>query len=458
MLANPYQNLTALRRADMFFGRGALLRRLYSGVANQQCLSLVGPRHIGKSSVLTCMLLPEIQKQFEYDLNKHLFVSLDLRKYRKQTSEFFFESVSKQIIAQCQGRLELTLGSRKGGDAFNFILEQIAHKGYKLVLVMDSFDHIARNEQLDIDFFSYLRAEAQTPGVSYITASIASLLDIYRQEVRGSPFFNIFDSLEVGPLTPSEAQELITKPSQRIGYPFTETEQQWISSLAGRHPFFIQRTCYLLIEEKCRLEASSLDLQRLEELAYAELKPHFMTLLEDLSVHEQKQLEDQIRRNDAQPKVHPELSESLLFQRFLREKYDIYLSELTSQMTVAYFKKILDQIDDLSALGESRLKHLKIIYTRIENHTPLPREVGRAIRTLLQEALDRLKGNGVRQDGAPDWQLYNILYYRYFKGQKLKSKHIAARLGTSLRQYYYDRNKAINALFQEVLDLEKSVS
>jgi hypothetical protein len=179
-------------------------------------------------------------------------------------------------------------------------------------------------------------------------------------------------------------------------------------------------------------------------------------LLEDLPVHEQTQLEDQVRRGDTQPRIHPELSESLLFQRFLREKYNIHLSELTSQMTVEYFEEILDQIDDLSALGESRLRHLKIIYTRIENHTPFPREVGRAIRTLLQEALDRLKGSGVRQDSTPDWQLYNILYYRYFKGQKLKSKHIAARLSTSLRQYYRDRNKAINLLFQEVLDLEKS--
>lgn len=131
-LANPYHNLTVLRHADMFFGRGTLLRRLYSGMANQQCISLVGPRRIGKSSVLTCMLLPEIQKQFECDLDKHLFVSLDLRKYRKQTSEFFFEAVSKQIIAQCQERLELTLGSRKGGTRLTLSLNRLRIKGISL--------------------------------------------------------------------------------------------------------------------------------------------------------------------------------------------------------------------------------------------------------------------------------------------------------------------------------------
>src|SRR5690348_1535934 len=125
MPANPYQYLTAVRDADMFIGRRALLRRLYSAVVSQQCVSLVGPRHIGKSSLLTCMLLPEIQQQFEYDLRQHLFVPLDLRKYGKVTDEIFCEAVSKQIIAQCPEPLEPLLGERKGRDAFSFVLEQM---------------------------------------------------------------------------------------------------------------------------------------------------------------------------------------------------------------------------------------------------------------------------------------------------------------------------------------------
>ncbi len=356
--ANPYQNLAAIREADMFFGRSALLRRLYSAVASQQCISLVGPRHIGKSSVLTCMILPEIQRQFEYDLHKHVFVPLDLRKYRKQTSEFFFESVSEQILTQCHEHPRLVPRSRKGSDAFSFVLEQMTNKGHKLVLIMDAFDHIVHNENLDFEFFSYLRAEAQVRGISYITSSIASLLDICRQDVRESPFFNIFGLLNIGPLTPNEAQELITRPAQRIGSPFTETEQQWISSLASCHPFFIQRICYLLIEEKCQFETSTPDLRRVEELAYAELQPHFMTLLEDLSVHEQRQLENQVRQDNAQPKIHPELSESFLFQRFLREKYNRYLSKIPPQG----FEQTRGQTDNLPILienSDTRQKFLK---------------------------------------------------------------------------------------------------
>jgi len=458
--ANPYQNFTAVRDADMFIGRNTLLRRLYSAVASQQCISLVGPRHIGKSSLLTCMLLPEVQKRFEYDLSKHIFVPLDLRKYRKNTGEFFGESVSKQIMAQCQEPLEPALvGSRKGLDAFSFVLEQMANKGHKLVLVMDSFDHLAHNKQLDFDFFSYLRAEAQISRVSYITASVAPLYDISRKDIRESPFFNIFDVVNVGSLTQNEAQELITKPSQRVGYPFSETEQQWISSLAGRHPFFIQRVCYHLFEEKCELEQSVLDLHRVEELVYAQLRPHFVTLLEDLPVDEQKQLERRVRRNEAQDEmIHPELSESSLFLHYLREKYTIHISKVTSQTTVQDFSKILKQIDDLSALGETSLKYLKVVSARLENPAPSSIEVGRAIRVLLVELLGRLKGSGVQRDHATDWRLYNILHYRYFQPRQFRgnNEQLAARLGyDSVRQFYRDQEKAIKMLLQEVVTVEK---
>ena len=80
---------------------------------------------------------------------------------------------------------------------------------------------------------------------------------------------------------------------------------------------------------------------------------------------------------------------------------------------------------------------------------------------LLVEVLSRLKGSGnVRKDSATDWRLYNILHYRYFQSQQFKgnNEQLAARLGYgSLRQFYRDQDKAINALFQELLDIEKSI-
>src|SRR5436190_2046050 len=108
-LTNPYYGMNALHDPDMFFGRSHILRRIYSAIANRQCVSLVGSLHLGKSSVLHCLRLPAIQRRFEYNLSRHILVLIDLRAYLRKSAEDFFKEVSRQIIVQSKGRLELSL-------------------------------------------------------------------------------------------------------------------------------------------------------------------------------------------------------------------------------------------------------------------------------------------------------------------------------------------------------------
>ena len=80
------------------------------------------------------------------------------------------------------------------------------------------------------------------------------------------------------------------------------------------------------------------------------------------------------------------------------------------------------------------------------------------MREVLKKAFERLGGSGVRTDMAPEWKYYNILYYRYFK-YHLKNEQIAARLQfTSIRQYYRERNKAIEALLHILVKMEHASS
>ncbi len=83
-LKNPYFNMAAMRRSDMFYGRTNLLRRFFAAIANRQSVSLVGPRHIGKTSFLLCATLPEVQQPFEFDASHYIFVYLDLREYLQE--------------------------------------------------------------------------------------------------------------------------------------------------------------------------------------------------------------------------------------------------------------------------------------------------------------------------------------------------------------------------------------
>ena len=455
---NPYQDLSVVRNAEMFFGRTTVLRRIYSAIIAKQCISLVGTRHIGKSSILAALSSARMQEQFEYNLRRFIFVTIDLRTYRQKTSDYFFESVSDQIKERCQD-LQLLSQAKSGPDAFSFVLEQIAEKGFYPVLLLDAFDNIEHNEHFDLEFFSFLRANAHL--VSYITASVAPLNDICRQDVKESPFFNIFSTHQIGPLTPDEAQELASIPAQRTAYPFTAEEQEWICMMAGRHPFFIQRACHWLFEEKLQHRNDTPDFDHIEELVYKELHPHFDALWRGLSEHQQNRLKTTcVQQQDVRPKTLPEMSESALFRRFLHETQAIYPTEKPIHLTIEDIESLLANLYDLRRLSESNIKHLKVVTMRIkESSSHSPTEIGQAIQEILKEALERLKGTGDRKDNADEWRLYNILHYRYFQRHRLHSKlnseQLAATLEyASIRQYYRDRNKAIEALTQVVLEME----
>ncbi len=449
-LLNPYHDLAAVRDPAMFFGRGQLLRRLYSAIAYQQCVSLVGARHMGKTSVLYCLRLPQVQQRFAFDLSRHILVFIDLRL--QKTRADFFAAVSKQIIVQGRGRLTFTLPTDGDGeDTFSSVLDAAEEQGLHPVLLMDAFDNVARNQEFDLDFFGFLRAQATIGKVSYITASIAPLYEVCHRGIRGSPFFNIFSTFMLEPLSEEEARELVQVPAHRAGLSFTEEETTWILRLAGRHPFFIQRVCYFLFEEKCLNGSAQIDFRNVKSQAYHELLPHFEDAWERTKPEEQEMLKYEAQRKEGRQRALPELSESSLFRKFVRDKCDIHLFHMTQEEV----ESVLDKLDDAQALGESDLRHLNIVTARTRKNAPLSTiERGMIVRAVLTEAFERMSGNGVRRDSAPDWRLYNILYYRYFKN-RLKNEQIAARLEfTSTRQYFRERNKAIGALFHILCEME----
>ncbi len=449
---NPYFNLAIIRRPEMFFGRTQLLRRFYETIFNRQSISLLGPRYIGKSSFLWGSALPEVQARFPYDLRSHIFVYLDLREYLQKTCEDFFHSVSKAMIAQC-AKMDLILYPEdSGADEFSNILDQIADHHFFPVLLLDGFDKVTRNEHFDAQFFWFLRAQASQGLVTYVTASMRPLSEVCHCEIVASPFFNIFYSYTLEPLAPEEASALITIPAEQAHMPFTDAEVSLVLKLAGRHPFFIQRVCYILYEEKLLREGGEVDEQDLKNLAYRDLQPYFKSTWEELSESQQILLQDEAQQKGVRQRELPELSESLLFRHFVRKTCE---SDLF-RMTVDELGDALDKIDDPQALGMTNLRLLRTVSQRLaKDDTLTTMKRGMVIRKILNEALDHLRGSGSRIESATEWKHYNILHYRYFR-HRLKNEQIAARLGfTSIRQFYRERNKALELLLNVLLEMEQ---
>lgn len=134
----------------------------------------------------------------------------------------------------------------------------------------------------------------------------------------------------------------------------------------------------------------------------------------------------------------------------------IHNPRTAANITVDELEKLLDRIEDARFLGESDLASMHCVVTRLNQETLVPTlvEKGIAVREVLNAALEQLRGTELRRDTASDWRLYNILYYRYFQ-YLLKNEQIAARLQfTSIRQYYRERNQALEAMLNALLEME----
>jgi hypothetical protein len=453
---NPYFDYTIVRDPAMFFGREDELSELYEAGHRLQSISIVGLRHIGKSSIFKYMGLPEVQErfgqQYHYKLHERIFIFIDLRDYLWKNREDFFTSVCQHIFTHARRRIaDIRLPSKNGEDKLSELLEQIESANFHPVLLMDAFDKVTSNAAFDPDFFSFLRSLATRGRVSYITASRRELYEMSHEKITTSPFFDIFTTCKIGPLTQEAAMQLITKPAENTGCRFTPEEADWILDQAGRHPFFLQVTCRFLFDEKYKSGGNAVDMKRVQERVYNELLPHFTQVWEDLSEEQQKVVRQEVVTRNGATRQIPELSEPLLFRRYLYEQFNIDQFDIT----VKDIRDALDNLDDRDVLAHSKLSEMHYILKYYHQETtPSLQKKGLLVYEFLKSAFERLRAVGTRNDAAFEWRNYNILYYRYFR-YHLANDKTAARLGIgSKRQYYREQEKAIQALLKELMEME----
>lgn len=452
---NPYFNIHPIHDAQMFFGREQALRRVYSAIANQQNISLVGPYKIGKTSLLQCLGLAELQGRFKCDLSRHILVLIDLKALMKKSEDEFFEAVNKRIQAQSPAHLHLELETEESAEeVFASLLEQIKSANFHTVLLIDSFDEIIKNENHTAEFFSFLRSQVDMRKVSYVTASEVPL-DRLKHE--GSPLFTMFGICELEPFNREEALDLITKPSQEAGQPFTEDEANWLITYGGLYPFVLQRLCFYLFEEKAHQNGQKADLKQVARQAYHEMGPHFEEIWKKLDAQQRAQIQNEIRQVETKKVDLKEPKAGVLFRSFVAKKRQQPApSSHLDAMTPKTLEAILDHLNDARYLDESRLRQWQIVSRKLTNgQDTSSTERGMVVRKVLIEAYERMRGTGGRSDAAEDWRFYNILHYTYFKPPyRMTKEQIATNLGISTRTYYRERSEAIEALRRVLLDME----
>jgi hypothetical protein len=100
-------------------------------------------------------------------------------------------------------------------------------------------------------------------------------------------------------------------------------------------------------------------------------------------------------------------------------------------------------------LTESPLLGLHIVRSALQDQGGSPTQ---ALRTVLHDAIERLRPEGERQMTTTDWLLYNILEFKFIRG--LRVKDIANRLAMSESDLYRKQRVAITEVARVLTDLE----
>ena len=95
---NPFFYRGAIRRVEDFVGREAEINQILGLLRNGQSVSLIGPRRIGKSSLLLHLCHPAVRERFRLDPPRSLFVLLDCQEFAGSPPEEVHELLLDSLL------------------------------------------------------------------------------------------------------------------------------------------------------------------------------------------------------------------------------------------------------------------------------------------------------------------------------------------------------------------------
>jgi transcriptional regulator with XRE-family HTH domain len=233
---SPFCWRTGIRQGDAFFDRETEQDTLRKYLQDRQCCQVVGPRRIGKSS-----LLRQVERKAGQWDRAAVVAYLDLQDPRCFTLAGWLEHAARQFGLSTAGGMDLV--------QFSEGLDDLLRQGCQPMLCLDEFEELTyRRQEFTRDFFAALRSCGQKP-ISIITASQNRLRDLTDATDPSSPFYNIFPPLELGCFTPADAEDFVNL--ERCGVPaFSRLEKKRALEFAGGHPLALQVACFHVLRAK----------------------------------------------------------------------------------------------------------------------------------------------------------------------------------------------------------------
>jgi transcriptional regulator with XRE-family HTH domain len=225
---SPFGWRTGITQSEAFFNREAERQALRKYLRDRQCCQLVGPRRMGKTS-----LLRQLEREAAHWERETIVAYVDLQHPRCFTLAGWLEHTAR-LFGMAAAGIDL-VGLSEG-------LDDLIAAGCHPVLCLDEFEELThRRQEFTHDFFAALRSCGQRP-MTIITGSQKRLIELTDARDPSSPFYNIFPLLDLGPFSEADAEDYVTleRPGVR---PFSRAERRRILDFAGGHPLALQVAC-----------------------------------------------------------------------------------------------------------------------------------------------------------------------------------------------------------------------
>lgn len=263
---NPYYHSAGIDMPEMFINRISLLEKilndLFSGVPH--CLSIIGQRKIGKTSLIQHISRSEVIRSFGYSPDRHIFVYVDCQLHQNDfnnTEEFVSGMLKFLGESALEKGLKLIDLNKESQDSivnkFEEVLADLFKRKINVIFIFDEFEKIIyRRIYHEGGLFGILRALASKhQNLAWITSTHQYLRDTFLNAYdnlginrsitqKESEMYNISTSHSIDLFSKEDAKKLIVEPSMANGVLFSEDEVQLIINFGGVFPFFVHRACF----------------------------------------------------------------------------------------------------------------------------------------------------------------------------------------------------------------------
>lgn len=261
---NPFFHRGPIKDIEHFIGRRDVISHIFDRLRHTEDCSIIGPRAIGKTSLLHYISHEEVIKKYHLDPKKYIFVYYDLERFGKnaEVKDFYYEMFSRTLSQINLSELITGEGIKKINEESGNVIKKInkslfeledlealvaalSERDFCVIYMIDEFEYVANNPTFDFSFYGQLRALSGNPvlKVAFITASKKSIYDLtFMEEIKTSPFFRYFEDFRLGLISKTELSGFFDLAVEN-GVVFQDQIKTIIEEWSGGHPFLVQLAC-----------------------------------------------------------------------------------------------------------------------------------------------------------------------------------------------------------------------